>query len=340
MNKATLHQSRRKERIDRGIKVRTEGVYALTSWKEISYLLVPRVGLVLALLLVPAFLPEVWQRVLSLAGIFALLSLAFDFLLSSVGLVCIGGSLWIGAGGYVTGFLASEFGLPPVLSIPLSTIVGGILCTGLFFPCLPLRGIYFAIATFVYPFLFSHIIEALQVLGGTFGLSGLPTLPGNWIPLYLIMVFLILIVFGFRRLMSEDIGLVFQGIRENDQAVRASGINMTLWKAVAVFIASAIGCFAGAYLCTLYGWTGMSFFALDFSILPIAATVVGGIGTFSGALVGSLILVPLSELLRAFGPLRMVLYAFALAIFIITKPEGIMPYITRRYYQFERWVEV
>jgi branched-chain amino acid transport system permease protein len=246
----------------------------------------------------------------------------------------------MGAGGYIAGILASEFGLPPAATLPIATLAGGILCTVLFFPCLPLRGIYFAIATFVYPFLFSHIIEALQIAGGTFGLSGLPTIPSKWISIYLMVVVLLVVVFGFRRLMSEDVGLVFRGIRDNDQAVRASGLSITFWKAIAVFIASAVGSFAGAYLCVLYGWTGMSFFALDFSVLPIAASVVGGIGTFSGALLGSLVLVPLTELLRAFGPLRMVLYAAILAIFVVAKPEGVMPYLTRKYYQFEHWVEV
>ncbi len=246
----------------------------------------------------------------------------------------------MGVGGYIAGVLASEFGWTPAVTLPIAAIFGGGFCTLLFLPCLSLRGIYFAIATFVYPFLLSHIIEALQIAGGTFGLSGLPTIRNKWIAIYLMMSLLILVAFGLRRLLSEDLGSVFQGIRENDQAVKASGIDVTYWKTVAVFIASTFGCFAGAYLCVLYGWTGMSFFALDFSVLPIAATVVGGIGTFTGALLGGIVLVPLTELLRAFGPLRMVLYAAILAIFVVAKPEGLMPFMTRKYYQFERRVEV
>ena len=330
----------RHQRLDRGIKVRSEGIYALASWREISYLLAPRAALVLGMLVVPALLPEVWQRVACLTGVYALLALAFDFLLSSVGLVCLGGALWMGVGGYIAGILASEFGWTPAVTLPIAALAGGGLCTVLLFPCLPLRGIYFAIATFVYPFLLSHIIEALQIAGGTLGLPGLPTIPNKWTALYLMMLLLNLIVFGFRRLLSEDVGLVFQSIRENDQAVKASGINVTGLKTVAVFIASTVGCFAGAYLCVLYGWTGMSFFALDFSVLPIAASVVGGIGTYTGALLGGVVLVPLTELLRAFGPLRMVLYAAILAIFVVARPEGFMPYLARKYSQFERWVEV
>ena len=331
---------RRRERLDRGIKVRSDGIYALLSWREISYLLMPRAALVIGLLGVPAFLPEQWQRIVCIAGIYALLAMAFDFLLSFVGLVCLGGALWMGVGGYIAGILASEFGLSPAVTLPVATLGGAGVCTLLFLPCLPLRGIYFAIATFVYPLLFSHIIETLQIAGGTFGLSGLETFPGKWPPIYIMVIALILIHFGFRRVATEDVGLVFQSIKDNDQAVRASGLSVIFWKAVGAFIASAIGCFAGAYLCALYGWTGISFFAFDFSILPIAATVMGGTGTFSGALLGSLVLVPLTELLRTFGPLRMVLYAAILALFVVWKPEGVLPYLTRKYHQFERWIEV
>jgi len=331
---------RRKERLDRGIKVRSDGIYALLSWREIFYLLFPRVILVVVLLGVSAFLPTLWQRVVCIAGIYALLAMAFDFLLSFAGLVCLGGALWMGAGGYVAGILFSEFGLPPVVALPIATLGGAGICTLLFLPCIPLRGIYFSIATFVYPLLFSHIIETLQFAGGTFGLSGLQTFPNNWVALYLVMIINLVVFFGLRRVAAEDVGLVFQAIKDNDLAVKASGLSVTLWKMGAVFISSAIGCFAGAYLCVLYGWAGISFFAFDFSILPIAAAVMGGLGTFSGALLGSFVLVPLTELLRAFGPLRMVLYAAVLAVFVVARPEGIMPYLTRKYEQFERWVDV
>jgi branched-chain amino acid transport system permease protein len=266
--------------------------------------------------------------------------MAFDFLLSFVGLVCLGGALWVGVGGYVSGALASRFGLPLAGNLALATFGGAALCTLLFLPCLTLRDIYFAIASFVYPFIFLHVIEALQIFGGTEGLIGLPTFPNKWVAIYLMAILLLLSFFALRRLGSEDVGLVIRAIRENDQAVKASGINIIFWKAVVTFAASLLGCFAGAYLCALYGWTGMSYFALDFSILPIACLVLGGFGNFSGSLIGAFILVPLSELLRAFGPVRMVVYAAILAFFVVARPEGIMPYLTRKYHQFERWVEV
>jgi branched-chain amino acid transport system permease protein len=87
-------------------------------------------------------------------------------------------------------------------------------------------------------------------------------------------------------------------------------------------------------------WAGLSTLALDFSILPIAAAVIGGSGTLVGPVVGAFILVPISELLRAFGTLRIVFYALILLAFIIFRSEGIMVYGQRKYHQFEKWIKV
>lgn len=135
-------QARRKERIDRGIKVRTDGVYAISSWREMTYLLAPRLLLILGLLALPlVFTPfPYWQRVLSTMCLYALLAISFDFLAHYAGMVSLGGALYIGVGAYIAALLNTELGLPPIATIPLATLLGGGLCTLLLWPCLPLRG--------------------------------------------------------------------------------------------------------------------------------------------------------------------------------------------------------
>jgi branched-chain amino acid transport system permease protein len=334
-------KERRHERLDRGIKVRTEGIYAVTSWREVGYLMLPRTVFILGLLALPLVLPSLyWQRVIPIVCIYALLSLSFDFLANFVGLVSLGGALYIGTGGYLTAILNTALGLTPAFSIPLATLLGAAICTLLLLPCLPLRGVYFAIVTLMYPLLLRRIIEALNILGGTEGILGVASFPSRRIEQYFIISMVIISLFGLRRLVNTDLGVVFRGVKDNDQAVKASGINITRTKALSVFIASGIGCLGGATLAHKYMWSGMSQFALDFSIIPIAATVVGGGGTLIGPVIGSFILVPISELLRAFGTLRIVFYALILTGFVMLKSEGIMVYAQRKYHQFERWVEV
>ena len=338
--KASTEQ-RRKERLDRGIKVRSEGLYALMSWRELSYLFLPRLVLIAGILILPLVMPSMyWQRVVSIVCIYALLALSFDFLAHYVGLVSLGGAFFIGTGSYLAAILNTAFGLPPLLTIPIATLLGAFICTLLLLPCLPLRGVYFAIVTLMYPLLLARVIEALDILGGTDGIMGIESFANRWVEQYFIILIVLFFLFGVRRLVNQDIGLVFRAVKDNDQSVRASGMSITYYKSIAVFISSAIGCLAGAYLVHLYMWAGLSTFALDFSILPIAATVIGGSGTLVGPVLGAFILVPISELLRAFGTLRIVFYALILLAFIIFRSEGIMVYGQRKYHQYEKWIKV
>ncbi len=333
-------RSKRKERLDRSIKVRTEGLYALSSWQEMLYLIFPRAFLISILLILPLILPLYWKRVLCASGIYALLALGFDFLSEYVGLVCLGGAFFIGCGGYISGLLNHYLHWHPFLCIPIGTIGGAIISTLIFIPSLRLRGIYFAIISFMFPLFAVYIIIALSIFGGTEGISALDIMPNEWFEQYIILGGALVSLFALRRLVNEDIGLILRGIKDNDQAVRASGINITEYKIKAVLIASTIGCFGGACITHLYGWLGISLFAMDFSILPIAATVMGGMGTLVGPVIGAFILTPLSEILRGFGQLRVVIYCLILIAFIVYKPEGLMNYLQRKYHQFERWEEV
>jgi branched-chain amino acid transport system permease protein len=337
----TQSGQRRRERIDRGIKVRTAGLYALMSWRELAYLILPRLVLIVGLLGLPLAMPGMyWERVISIVCIYALLALVFDFLAHFVGLVSLGGAFFVGTGGYLSAILNVKLGLPSLACVPLATLLGGALCTLLLLPCLPLRGVYFAIVTLMYPLLLARVIEALNILGGTDGIMGIDSLPSAWMEQYLVIVLVLVVLFGLRRLVNTDLGLVLRAVKDNDQAVRASAMNVTFYKALGVFIGACVGCLAGACLVHTYMWAGISTFALDFSVLPIAATVIGGSGTLVGPVLGCLILVPVSELLRDFGTLRIVFYSLILLGFTVFRSEGLMVFGQRKYHQFERWKSI
>lgn len=331
----------RSQRIDRGVKVRADTIYAVSSFKELMYLFTPRLVLIVGILVLPLVAPNLyWQKVLCITGVFTLLALGLDLMINVTGLICFGGAFFVGTGGYISGMMNVTFGIPIPLAMFVGTVGGAVICTGLFLPCLPLRGIYFAMVSFIYPLVVSRIIIATGAFGGTDGIAELDMLPNIWVNQYIILGVSLICTFTLRRLINEDIGLIFKGIKDNDQAIKASGINITYYKTLALFITALMGCFAGSFLAHLYGWVGISLFALDFSIFPLAAVVVGGIGTIAGALVGTLILEPVSEMFRAFAGFRIVFYATVLILFIIFWSEGILNWARRKYEQFEIKVRV
>lgn len=330
---------KRKERIDRGIKARSEDIFALSSYREMLYLLFPRAIPVVVLLGVIPLLSPYWQEIFISTAVYALLAISWDMLVSA-GLISLGQSLFYGIGSYVAGSLNYYWGVPPILTIPIATVVGGFICTIFLLPVLRLRGIYFAMVTLVLPLMLLRLVEATRILGGTEGLTALASFPNQLTALFVIQLALLSTLFGFRRIISSDYGLIVRGINDNDRSVMSAGLNIYWYKAQVLFLGSSVGCFAGAFGTHLDMFAGMPGFALDYSIMPIAAAVVGGAGTFAGPMLGAFILVPLSEILRALGALRIVFYGLFLVVFVVALPEGIFHYMQRKYHQFERWVRI
>ncbi len=330
----------RKERIDRPIKARTDDIYALMGYREISYLLLPRVLPIAVLLILPLIVPNLYYlRVLNIALSFAILAASWDFLANYVGLVSLGHALFFGIGAYTAGAFSAYFDLPIFVTIPLATLIGATISTALIYPTLKVRGIYFSLITLAFPLLLARLIEATDILGGTLGITDVEGFPNPWVESYLLIFSLIVVVFGLRRLLGEDLGIVLRAIKDNDLTVEASGINVNKYRAIAVFISSAIASFVGAYTAHSYMFVGLPYLNLEYSIFPIAATVVGGMSSIAGAAIGAFILVPLSEALREFGTLRIAIYSLLLMLFIAIRPEGIYMFLWRKYHQIERWVK-
>jgi len=330
----------RKERIDRGIKARTDDIFAVSSYREMLYLAGPRILAIAALLIYPlliGFTGIYWQTVIFITCIIALLTLSWN-LLFTVGLVSLGQAFFFGVGAYFTGFFDRTLGLAPIFSIPLATLAGAVLCTLLIYPVLRMRGIYFALITFALPLFLMRTIEATRILGGTEGISGLQRLPGITFSLYVSVIVVLLVTFIYLRLIDTDYGLVLRAIHDNDMTVLASGLSVQLYKAQAVFIAALPATFAGAMMTLHYRIVGMPAFSVEYSILPLTAAVVGGTGTFAGGVLGAFIIVPFSEMLRAFGTLRIVMYGIMLIFFVVGLPEGIYRFFQRKYFQIERTV--
>lgn len=332
-----MKERRRKERIDRGIKAVTDDIYCLSSLREIAYLVLPRVLPVIGLLLLIFLVPLYWKKVLVITFIMAIMAISWDFL-SSCGLISLGQALFFAVGAYLAGGMNYYLGFPVYLTLPLATLFGGALSTMLIFPALRLRGMYFSMITLIIPLMLMRVVEATKIFGGTEGLSALSSLPGLYSSIGLSMLALFAALFGLRRLVASDYGMIFVALKDNDRAVEASGLNTLWFKVQAIYIGSAICAFCGAFMTHYYMNVGMSAFALDLSIFPIASCVVGGMGTLAGPLLGALILGPLSEALRAFGTFRIVIYSALMVVFIAGLPEGIFPYLRRKYEQTERWI--
>ena len=136
------------------------------------YLLAPGAIPVIGLLCFTPFLSAYWKEVIISTAVYALLAISWDMLMGA-GLLSLGQSLFFGVGSYLAGVLNHYWGVSPLFTIPIATLVGGALCMFILLPVLRLRGIYFAMVTLVLPLMFGRLVEATRIPGGTEGLTGL-----------------------------------------------------------------------------------------------------------------------------------------------------------------------
>ena len=208
-------------------------------------------------------------------------------------------------------------------------------------PVLRLRGIYFSMVTLIIPLMLVRVIEATKIFGGTEGMSGMTPLPSKWLELYLILAVLLGALFGFRRLLDSDYGLVLKGINDNDRSVINAGINIYWFKAQALFIAGCVGAFCGrlhdpclhvrrhAGLCP-----GL--------FHPAHCRGRGGRAGHPGRgrPSGPLSWCPCPKSCAASAGCASSSTACSWWSSSWPCPKGIFHYIQRKYHQFERWVEV
>jgi|Deesub1362B_J571_1020462.scaffolds.fasta_scaffold00004_507 branched-chain amino acid transport system permease protein len=328
------------ERLDRGIRARTRDMYALMSYAEIIYLIGPRIIPPILLLVFPLIISDpYWLLVMSYAAFYGVASISWDILGGFTGLVSFGHALFIGFGGYSAAILNAWYGVPIYLSIPLGALIGAGLGTLVFAPCLRTKGAYFSLASLVAPLVMIGVIYAsAEILGGEEGIYGMAN-PFNDVQWYYIFTITLLVSFlVIRKVVYGKFGLILQAIRDNEPAVKASGINVVKYKLITLFISGVFASFVGALQAHRLAFVGPTFFNLLHSVSIIAMSTLGGIATIVGPALGAYILVILTEYLRILQDVRMLLYAIILIILLIFRPEGLFRYLERIYNTFERKV--
>ncbi|MEM2914266.1 MAG: branched-chain amino acid ABC transporter permease, partial [Candidatus Bathyarchaeia archaeon] len=191
---------------------------------------------------------------------------------------------------------------------------------------------------------FSEIVRIIcmnlvSLTRGELGLWGIPAFPDihlfGWLTLSfsgidrLAYYYIILIIFFasigiISLLLRSYVGLAFRAIRDEQDAALSLGVNTTRYKLLAFIISSFFAGIAGSfYAHYILILTPTSVFSVGLMIEIIAITLIGGLGTFWGPIIGAFSLTVLLEYLRAFGEYRLMIYGFMLVATIMFMPKGV-----------------
>ncbi|PIW02186.1 MAG: branched-chain amino acid ABC transporter permease, partial [Deltaproteobacteria bacterium CG17_big_fil_post_rev_8_21_14_2_50_51_6] len=237
--------------------------------------------------------------------------------------------LFFGVGAYSAALLNIHGHLPPWASIPLGAL--GAVLTGLIvgIPCLRLRGTYLALTTLAFPVILLGIIFAVpDITGGELGLSGLSRLTGSrlW-DYYLTSVIMLVSCAVMWKITDSNTGIIFHAIREDELAVRASGINTIRYKLLAFSLGGFFAGISGGLYAHFMRIAGPSTLEVSMSFTVVIWAVFGGIVTIYGPVGAVFILFPLLEFLRFWPEYRTLAFALVILLILLYMPEGLFPYL-------------
>ena len=284
----------------------------------------------LTLLMLPLITTDPYLlRILILASIFAIFAASWDLLSGFTGQMNFGHALFFGVGAYGAAMLNSKAGIPPVASIPLGALAAVLAGLVVGIPCLRLRGTYLALTTLAFPIILMGIVFAFPDLtGGELGISGLQRIVRSRVTNYYIIVIIMLVLVSIMwKITDSNIGIIFHAIREDEVAVRSSGINTTRYKLLAFCLSGFFAGVAGGLYAHFMRIAGPSTLEVSMSFQVVIWSVFGGVVTIWGPVGAVFILFPLLEFFRFWPEFRMLMFALIVLLILLFMPQGLLPWI-------------
>jgi len=275
-----------------------------------------------------------YQLMLTLVPIWAVLGLSWNLLSGYTGLVSFGHAAFFGLGAYTVTIALVHYDITPWLGIPLGMVVGTVAGVVIGYPTFRLRGHYFALSMLAYPMALLYVFVWL-------GYQEVALPMKREAPAYFmqfsdyrvyialavgLLVIALLISLAIER---SRFGLSLLAIKQNEPAAEAAGIDTLTWKMRAIMLSGALAAAAGGlYAVVQLVVTPDSVFGMLTSAQALIVALFGGVGTLWGPLIGSAILIPLSETLQAnlgdkVPGIQGVVYGIAIILVVLLAPEGI-----------------
>jgi branched-chain amino acid transport system permease protein len=261
-------------------------------------------------------------------GTNALLALSI-WLTLACGMLSLANAAFMGIGAYAAALLTMNYGAPFAVALAGGMAAPALVAAIIGLPTIRLSGIYIAMATLGFGEVVRvAILNTDTITGGALGLNGIPQLTQWWH----VLLAVVLVVLLLWRLRASRIGRAFDAIRGDETAAALMGIDVRATKMLAFVMGGAIAGLAGALNAHLTFFIGPSEYGFDRGVDILTMTILGGIGSLTGPLIGSTVLTLLPEMLRGFTDFRLVVNGLILVLIVLFLPQGIWDPV-----RFKRW---
>ncbi len=265
-----------------------------------------------------------------------------------LGQLALGHAGFMAIGAYTSAIFTKSVALHFSLSLPISLLLGG-LVAALFgmligIPALRLQGDYLAIITLGFGEIIRVVIENLEITGGAAGLTRITRMSrafsedralSSAIQFSLVFWITVIIIASIFTLGRSRHGRAIISIRENVIAAEATGIPTTRYKLLAFTIAAFFAGIAGGLFAHQTSILNAKNFGFNKSIEYLVMVVLGGMGSITGSIIASIVLVALPEMLRGLAEYRLVIYSLLLIIMMLFRPSGLLG--TQEFSMLKAW---
>lgn len=269
-----------------------------------------------------------------IVGLFyMMMASSWNLLAGYTGQVSFAHAAFAGIGAYTSGILAVKFGVSPWAGVIAGTAVAALVGFGVGVLCLRMGGIYLSLTTLGFSEILRIVItNEFEITRGTMGLQvpGLVAVYSKAAYFYILLGGAVLTLIVLHKMIYSNMGLNFRAVQNDERAAASLGVNVVRVRVIAFTVSSALAGMAGG----LYGHYLLLITpeipSLDQQFLVLSMTVIGGMGSFVGPIVGAFSLEILSEYIRAYGEYHVL--AFGLVALIVARfaPNGLVGIVKAR----------
>ena len=285
--------------------------------------------------LVPFFTDNYSQYIVNLALAFVLAVMGQQIVLGFAGQFAFHNAILMGLGAYVVAILTQRLGVNFFIALPLAAILSALVGALAAVPAIRLNQAYLGVITLGIAELGQWIfINWRSVTLGTDGMR-VPaprlfdmSLSGDKSIYYVVLLMTVLMLLVVKRLLWSRLGRAFCIIRENETVAACHGINVPLYKILAFALGGFCAGWGGGLYAITVGFIVPNGFGMLMLVLHFTIVVIGGIGTFAGAIIAALALTALPEFLRDFRAYQEMLYGLLLILFVMFWPRGVSGLLT------------
>jgi branched-chain amino acid transport system permease protein len=289
-----------------------------------------------------------WIFVATMALLYVVLGQGLNFQIGTAGVVNLAGAAFAGVGAYTVGLLAGRLGVAPGLALVVAPLVAMLVGAVLFVPILKTRGHYLALVTIAFGFIFTTLVNNLEVTGGPQGIKNIPTLSPFGVALttplsglgvglpyhanfYLVALLMAgLVTLAVARLHASWLGLALNTLRDDEIAARCSGVPVARNRLLAFSIGNLIIGLGGAFYALMVGFVSPPDFDFGVSLVMLSVIILGGVDSIRGIVLGACLLVFLPERFRFLHEYRLLLYGILIVLMLRFRPRGLWPAPVRR----------